>query len=156
MTKWIQMIDSWRRIVPLRTFAPASELSIGEAGKQVAGLPEALEEFYKITNGLSAGSFKILPVVDAADIKRTWDSVQRANDAGSTKFLARSSELLKRFIVFAEIGPGRAAAFDRTDGSIWYEEDAELRQTNLSLEGFIETVLREIAEPIKGASEQGP
>lgn len=147
MTEWVQKIDSWRRIVPIKTFPPASELSREKARRQVVGLPAALEELYAVTNGLSAGSFKILPLEDTADIKRTWDSVQRANDAQSTKFLARSPELLKRFVVFADIGVGQAAVFDRTDGSIWYEESGELRQTDLSLEAFVESVLREIAEP---------
>jgi hypothetical protein len=146
MTDWAQQIELWREIAPLKTFPPAGKESFDAARAQVNGLPAALQEFYGTTNGLVAGSFIVLPLEDPTDIRRTWDSIQRANDPKATKFLAQSAELLGRFIVFADIGVGQAAAFDRTDGSIWYEEDGKMRQTDLSLDAFVGTVLREISE----------
>jgi hypothetical protein len=110
------------------------------------GFASFLERLYKVTNGLDAGVFKLLPVEDSLDIKRTWDSIQRANDPRRTRFLGRSSELLDRFIVFADIGVGRAGVVDRNDGSVWYEDGIELRQTNLRLKEFVELNLREIAQ----------
>lgn len=143
MTKWIELLEVWRASGPLRTFAPASDARLATARDRVRDLPAELDAFYKITNGLAAGSFKILPIEDETDKKRTWDSLQRANDVRTTRFLGRSVQMLESFIVFADIGVGRAAAISRSDGSIWYEDDGELRQTDLSLEAFIETSLRE-------------
>jgi hypothetical protein len=145
MTDWIQRIDGWRAITSIKSFPPASAEAVEKARKQIEEFPGDLESFLKSTNGLAAGSFKMLPLEDSRDIKRTWDSLQRANDPRSTRFLGRSPQLLERFIVFADIGVGRAAALDRTDGSIWYEEEGELRQTDLTLEGFIDSLVREIA-----------
>jgi hypothetical protein len=146
MNDWNQQLSKWRASTPLETFAPANLLSIEEARITLEKLPRELEELYRITNGLTAGWFKLLPVEDPADIKRTWDGLRRANDPKSTRFLGRSSDLLDRFIVFADVGAGRAAAFDRDDGSIWYEEEGQLRQTNLSLAEFIDATLREVSE----------
>lgn len=143
MTNWLQRIDGWRAGASIKSFPPASAASVENAQRQIDGFPEALKSFLETTNGLLVGPFKLLAVEDVKDIKRTWDSIQRANDPKASRFLARSSQLLERFIVFADVGAGRAAAFDRTDGSIWYEEGSELRQTDLTLEGFIEYLVRE-------------
>jgi hypothetical protein len=143
---WRQKIQAWYAITQLRTFPPVSEALLENARARVKNLPIDLEGLYKATNGLSAGPFKILPVEDRTDLKRTWDSLQRANEPHATRFLSRSPQLLDQFIVFADIGMGRAAAYDRGDGSIWYEEDAQLRQTDLSLDDFVQATLRDIAE----------
>jgi hypothetical protein len=145
MLNWMQQIDAWRALAALKIFPPASEASLEDARQLVKDLPIVLEGLYRASNGLSAGAFKLLPIYDPSDVKRTWDSIQRANDARATRFLGRSSQILERFIVFADIGVGRAGAFDRTDGSIWFEDEDQLRQTNLSLDRFIEANLREIA-----------
>lgn len=146
MIDWEQNIQAWRAITQLRTFPPVSEALLNEACTLVSNLPVELEGLYKVTNGLAAGPFKILPVEDHADLKRTWDSLQRANKSDTTRFLSRSPQLLDQFIVFADIGLGRAAAYSRRDGSIWYEEDGQLRQTDLALDDFVEASLRDIAE----------
>jgi hypothetical protein len=145
-TDWPRRVDGWRKITTLKTFAPASPQLIHSAHAALKRLPPELEGLYRVTNGLSANAFKILPIEDPADTKRTWDGICRANDPRATRFLARSSELLDRFIVFADIGVGRAAAIDRTEGSIWYEEEGQLKQTDLSLCDFVEASLREIAD----------
>ena len=53
---------------------------------------------------------------------------------------------MKRFVVFAEIGTGTCAVYDKRDGTIWYEEDGQLNQTDLSFEEFIETCVIEASE----------
>jgi hypothetical protein len=57
--------------------------------------------------------------------------------------LGGDPDLLRRFLVFADIGNG-FAAIDRGDGSIWYEEasDEEIRQTDLNLREFVEVMVR--------------
>lgn len=145
MIDWNRRLDAWRSFVSLKSFAPVNEATLVKARESVKGLPGTLQAFYRVTNGLSAGVFKVLPVEDPRDIKRTWDGLQRANDPRLTRFLGRSAQLLSRFIVFADVGVGRAGVFDREDGSIWYEDEDQLRQTNLSLDGFIEATLRGVA-----------
>lgn len=88
----------------------------------------------------------MLPIYDDADVRRTWDSVQRANDPRLTSFLAQDAELLRRFLVFAGLNAGGCAVIDRADGSLWYEEQDELHQTSLTLPTFIETCLREVRD----------
>ncbi len=105
----------------------------------------ALKAFYKVTNGLEEDWFCIFPLKDSANSKKTWNNLERANDVNRTEYLREHPELLERFIIFASIGGGNCAVFDRTDGSIWYQEDG-LHQTDLSLFDFISTELREVKE----------
>lgn len=50
-------------------------------------------------------------------------------------------DLLRRFLVFADIGSG-FAALDRSDGSIWFQEVGDdLFQTDLSFWEFVETMV---------------
>ena len=107
-------------------------------------LPDELADFFRSSNGLSSEWFKVFPIYDKSDPKRTWDSLEAVNSSKS-RFFGGDLEFMKRFLVFADIGGGRCAAFDRLDGTIWFEED-ELHQTNLSLEEFIETSLREVRD----------
>ena len=100
------------------------------------GLGSDFTEFYKNMNGLNYGWFKILPISNPDDIKRTWDSLEKANNANSSKFTVEEP-FLDRFVVFAEIGAGKFAAYDKSDGSIWFESEQELHQTNLGLGKFI-------------------
>jgi hypothetical protein len=123
-------------------------LSVEEIDRQLAALKveiSDLREFYLLTNGLDKEWFQIFPLVDAANIKKTWESLSRANTLGETPYLRNHPELLERFLVFASISGGNCAVLDRTDQSIWFQEDG-LHQTDFSLYEFIETELREVAE----------
>ena len=102
-------------------------------------------DFYIVTNGLSLGWFRVLPIQDRSRTKKTWDSLQRANDPKTTKY-DLDEQFLERFTAFADIGARECAVYDKTDGTIWYEEGQEYHQTNLSLEGFIELCLKEATE----------
>ena len=143
MNEWRHFLSNWQAIVEIDLFSPASEESIRRVRTDVEKLPVALEELYRVTNGIRAGTFKVLPIADKSDIARTWDSIERANNPASSRFLGRSKELLSRFIVFADIGAGRAGASDRTDGSIWFQANGELCQTDFDLKSFVEANLKE-------------
>lgn len=142
-TNWSSLLDKWSSTFALKRFPPANEKALAIASEHVSGLPAQLEALYHESNGLVAGPFKILPIEERTDARRTWDSLSRANDVRHSRFLGRSPQLLGRFLVFSDIGAGRAGAIDRTDGSIWFEEEGTLRQTDLSLDRFIEMNLME-------------
>ncbi|MDJ0609255.1 MAG: hypothetical protein QNJ67_09785 [Kiloniellales bacterium] len=110
------------------------------------GLGPEFEELYSVANGLGLDWFVVLPIYDPSNPKTTWDSLQRANDQDHSKHQIAEMGFLDRFTIFAEIGGGAFAACERSDGSIWYEEDGELHQTDLSLWTFIETCLWEVAD----------
>jgi len=83
-------------------------------------LPRRLAEFYSLSNGLECRSFSLLPVLDQSTrkaLRKTWNSIQRANAPATAEALGRDEELLSRFLVFADIGQGYAF-FDRGTGRI--------------------------------------
>jgi|SRR5919106_1487576 hypothetical protein len=122
---------------------PASAEVIADAEGAVGQLPDDLKKVLARTNGLSARSFRLLSAFDPRQPKKTWESLQRANDPEKTEALGADRELLRRFLVFADIGNG-VAVWDRTRGSIWFEEkgDDKLRETDLSVREFIETMVK--------------
>ena len=124
---------------------PISTTNISSVLSQLGPVPEELIEFYEVTNGLSYGWFKVLPIEDKLNIKKTWDSIQKANELQKSKYLDGNDELFKRFLIFCVIGGGNVAMIDRNDFSIWYEED-DLHQTDFSLFEFIETEFKEVQE----------
>ena len=88
----------------------------------------------------------MLPIFDRSDVKRTWDSIQRANDFTKSKHEMETASFFERFCVFAEIGAGDIAVYEKASGSIWIEEKEDLHKTSLSLLEFIERALREVRE----------
>ncbi len=112
---------------------------------QLGPVPGDLIDFYKVTNGVTFEWFKIFPIEDKSNIKKTWNSLQRANDLKKSNFLDRDEELFKRFLIFASISGGNCALIDRTDFTIWYEED-DLFDTDLSLFEFIEIGFKEVRD----------
>lgn len=122
---------------------PAREEVIAEAERAVGAIPPELREVLAQSNGLVCRSFRLLSVFDPEQPKKSWESLQRANDQETTEALGGDQELLARFLVFADIGGG-VAVWDRVEGSIWFEEarSDQLRQTDLSLREFVETMVR--------------
>jgi hypothetical protein len=112
----------------------------------ISDLPSDFLSFYRVTNGLRSEWFNMLPLHSPSDLKNTWNSLNRANNPSTTRFFGADDELMKRFFIFAEIGGGYCASIDRNDGSIWYEDEEGIHQTDLNLKEFIETTLREVAE----------
>jgi len=131
----------------LELLPPASVATIDSAAAALGGIPDDLAELYRATNGLSLGWFAIFPVYDESRLKKTWNSISRANSPSHAPGAAREwPELLSDFLVFASFaGPG-FGAFDRNLWHIWYFEDDELHETDLDLAGFIRTVAREVRD----------
>jgi hypothetical protein len=141
LADWLLQLKS--RFSELVTGAPASRVVLDDLRRSVGEVPEALVELLRFSNGLEYRSFHLFPALDKADPKRTWDSIQRANEPNRTSALGGNPSLLARFLVFADIG-GAFAAIDRRDGTVWFEEPSqgELSQTDLSFREFVETMLR--------------
>lgn len=108
-------------------------------------LGDEFKDLYNATNGLTLDWFRVLPIRDESNIKRTWDSLEKANNSETSKF-ELTEEFLKRFVAFAEVGFKECALYDKSDGSIWYEEGNEFHKTDLSLEEFVELCLKEVTE----------
>lgn len=125
---------------------PVGTERLREAEAALGQLPSDLRSLYSFCNGLSSGWFAVLPLFDADRLKATWDSAERANNPSTTRFLARSRDLLARFLVFATIGGNECAVIERTDGSIWFEQGADLHRTDFDLTEFIEACLREVRD----------
>ena len=121
---------------------PASEDLIVRAEASIGPLPEASSRGFLLqSNGLVCRSFCMYPVFDPAR-REAWESIQRANDPGATRALAADAELLKRFLVFADIGDG-FSAIDRSDGTIWFEEGGgeSFDQVDLAFREFIKVMI---------------
>jgi hypothetical protein len=129
----------------IKKIKPVSNPDISSVLDTLGPCPNDFKEFYEVTNGLSYGWFKIFPIEDKLNIKKTWDSIQKANDSQNSIYRDGTYELFERFIIFGVIGGGNVALIDRTDFSIWFEED-DLHQTDFTLYEFIETTLREVKE----------
>jgi hypothetical protein len=145
--EWKNRLARWTNEFGCKTLPPPVAEEVANVEASIGSIPLALKRFYEVTNGLSVDSLYVLPIERAESPKQTWDSLGRANDPRTTRFLEWDSTILKRFLVFADIGGEHCAAFDREDGSIWYEDDSGFHQTDLDLAGFIEASLREGASP---------
>jgi hypothetical protein len=126
----------------LETGVPAPEDAIAAAESIVGPVAPEQRELYSIANGLSCRSFRLFPVFVESAARKTWDSIQRANNP--TDAFSGDVSLLKRFLVFADIGNG-FAMIDRTDGSLWFEEanSDDLRQTDLDFRGLVDLLVRQ-------------
>jgi len=137
-------LDELRVTYPeLDLFPPAAAESLVEVEKTVGQLPDELRDLLRRSNGLVCRSFRLYSAFDREKPKKTWESLQRANDPAKTHALGGDRELLGRFLVFADIGGGHAL-FERSSGSIWFEEppDDQVRQTDLGLREFVETLVQ--------------
>jgi len=111
MNNWKNKFTEWRGIGSIRIFPPASLELIENASALIGDFPDYLKQFFMETNGIVADPLTILPIEDSTDkrsLKRTWDSIQKANDLNKTKFLSSSLHLLKDFIIFSNLGMGYA------------------------------------------------
>jgi hypothetical protein len=141
IAEWLRLLKQTHE--DLDVFPPAPAVDVAAAELAVGRLPSALRALYEISNGLSCRSFRLYPVFEANNPKKTWDSIQRANNRSTAGALGGDADLLARFLVFADICNG-FAMLDRSDDSIWCEEarDEDVYQTDLSFRGFIETMVK--------------
>jgi hypothetical protein len=143
---WEPFIESCSRRYAARVRPPLAEAEVrGQLGA-LRVVHADLVDLYRVSNGLSLEWFGVFSLFDALNVKETWESLARVNDARATTYLGGDMALLDRFLVFASVGPGEAAVVDRNDGSIWYEEAGELHQTTWNMQGFVESALREVSE----------
>lgn len=143
---WKTFLESLRARYEFKTRTPLPQEVVGATLSDLGGAKQDLNAFYCTANGLCFEWFRILPIEDPKDIRHTWDGIKRANDPKITSYFQGSLELLNRFLVFSDIGRRKVGVLDRNDGRIWYEEDNELNQTDLSLAEYIEACLKEIAD----------
>ena len=129
--------------VRVQTPVPVDEVE-RQLAQLNANFPD-LREFYAFTNGLDKDWFRVFPLEDKSNLKKTWDSLGRANDPAKTRYLREHAELLDSFLVFAEISGGNCALLDRNDKSIWYQ-DQGLHQTDMSLIDFLQAEFLEVSE----------
>jgi hypothetical protein len=141
-TDWEAHLGYWRDQYKIRARTGVDVVRLVEVEAALGPLPRCLYQLYRTTNGLAAGTFCVLPIFDANAAKATWDSIERANTSGVTRFLGGDAELLSMFLVFADIGGERCAAFGRADNRIWYESNGEMTQTNIELAEFVDASLR--------------
>ncbi len=137
---WLRALRQRCPEVDLLPPGPASVLDRAE--HEVGTLPDELRDFLRQANGMNCRSFRLLSAFDERLPKKTWESLQRANNPATARALGGDPELLSRFLVFADIGNG-FAFFDRADGSIWFQESGEdeAAQTTLSFQEFLKTMI---------------
>jgi hypothetical protein len=147
MTHEVDDVHVWlarlrRTCRDLELMPPAWQEDVTAAEDAVGPMPDELRNLYLVSNGLQCRSFAIYPVFAERDLKRTWSSLQRANAEDTAEALGGNEDLLRRFLVFADIGKGYAM-FDRNDGTIWFEEmpNDVAHQTDLQFREFIELMV---------------
>ena len=140
--EWIERLREISRDVEF--LPPATAAVLADAERVLGELPTELTDLLSRSNGVVCRSFRIYSAFDRDQPKKTWESLQRANDIEKTRALGGDRDLLDRFLVFADIGGG-FAVWDRTDHSIWFEEldNDDLRQTDLSFQAFVESMVRD-------------
>ena len=133
-----------RQFPDVELLPPASDEIITNAEQLLGQLPAELVHFLACSNGLVVRSFRLFSALDAQNLKKTWESLQRANTGPSAVF--KDPSFAKRFLVFGDIGNG-FAMIDRHDETIWFTEveDYEIRQTDFSFREFIETMVKNAA-----------
>ena len=141
---WQQRVRMWTEKFDIQTRPGVKDTSLKLVENVVGPLPLPLRGLLSATNGIEAEIFRVLPIFDEVNPKSTWDSLERANSPNTSRFLDGDEELLAQFIVFADIGGGRCAAFGRDDGAIWFEGVDDLCQTDLELWEFVESSLVEL------------
>ena len=141
----IEWIARQKAIEPVVEHMPPARPEVIEAAeKSVGPLPEPLKDLLSVSNGLRCDRIRLFSAFDEERPKKTWDSIQRFNDPAVTDALGGSTELLARFLVFADVG-NCFLLWDRSDGSIWYEE-AGANEIALTTFGFFEVLAAAFAD----------
>jgi len=125
-------------------FSPVVSIELRNIAFKSLDIPNSLHPFYDVTNGITYEWFRIAPIYDTAQRKRTWDSIERLNDPVTSKYLKGEHDFLKKFFIFAELSGPDYAAINRKDDTIWYTQYDSLHETDLDLLNFIKTCLQEV------------
>lgn len=140
------IIKNWERKYHCLVRNPLAEDLVNTALNENWTPPDEMLEFYKLSNGLENEWFRILPIENPDNLKSTWDGVKRANNPEKTRYLNADPCLLKRFFIFADIGGGSCAVFDKDSARIWYQENGDLKETDLGFVDFVDTLLKEVRD----------
>ncbi len=97
------------------------------------------------TNCIFHEVFTILPICDNRFPKTSWDSIERANDISLSKFSV-PKDMLKDFVIFAQLQGMTCAMMAKDDGSIWYEDAEGFHRTTLNLNDFLIEASKELYE----------
>jgi hypothetical protein len=118
---------------------PASDELISFFESTITKLPEDLKRLYMFTNGFFSPTLDVLPIFDGSNVKKTWDSINKANSK-KTKFVIQN-ELFDRFCIFGATSStvSQALLFDKKDFKFYYQDicDDEIKQTNLNFRDLI-------------------
>jgi hypothetical protein len=125
----------------LKAVTPVPAELVDQMEATLGPLSADLRGFYERSNGLLGGNFRILPVFDPHRPRQTWDSIERANDPTTSKFVS-DPDFLRAFLIFAQI-EGGFVGLSRKDGSIWFSDQDTFRQTDLDVAGLIEALAKE-------------
>lgn len=114
-------------------------------------LPDELQDFYLLTNGLFGAEFTILPIFDPNNRKKTWDSLNKANTAN--EYLPYDHTFLEGNCVFARLTGLDFTFFDKTTKIIYVARRSakkenfscfEIFKTNTStFQDFVNSILAE-------------
>ena len=102
-------------------FAPVDSSKLTEFEKIYGKMPSPLKELYLETNGICSDKLVILPFFDNSDTKRTWDSIERANNFEKSRFSVES-DILRDFLIFGDIGAGYGLMIHKATEKLWYED----------------------------------
>ncbi len=141
---WNELIIEWVELYELTFLPPVDANRLSEVSSALR-IPRRLQELYRACNGLELEWFRLLPLEDRGDITRTWDSIERANNHQTARFLGGDRILLDRFFVFAIMAVDSCACLERETGVIWYQAQEKLHETDFDLGEFVDSSLREAA-----------
>ena len=131
----VEMLKEYAQLEDLSFVKPVSTELLDNFEHNVAKFPIELRKVYEFTNGFFAPMFDLLPIFDKSNIKRTWDSINRANSEKNT--FNFSQTWLDRFCIFGKFDGKYAAAFDKNDHTLWIEYPDGMHEKIISLRDFL-------------------
>lgn len=132
----LEMLKEYAELEDISFIKPVSSDLINSFEKDVAKFPTELKKIYEFTNGFFSPMFDLLPIFDKNNVKRTWDSINRANSEKNTFNFSR--EWLNKFCIFGRFDGKFAAAFDKEEYKFWIEfPDGNMHRQSGTLRDFL-------------------
>lgn len=142
MTEWQKILDDWRIMFNITILKPVNSEIFEKWKSKNDWMNQDISEFYKICNGISWDGGRVLPLFDNDNSKKTWDSLQRANDFNLGKNVHDELFLMQYYII-GEFAAGGFFAVDKKKLSFWFEEEGFLHETDAEMKDFLELVIRD-------------
>ena len=132
----LDMLREYAKSEDISFVKPAPMELIDAFERDIVKFPKELREIYEFTNGFFSPMFDLLPLFDKNNIKRTWDSINRANSEQNT--FDFSQEWLDKFCIFGRFDGRFAAAFDKQEHKLWMEfPDGNMHGQSGTLRDFL-------------------